>query len=172
MDVSGALTILANWLKPLGSGAAQVWDAIPADWRVPAAAGFLVAAIAAVVGVLNYQRTYARLDISVMADPFGQKFGDIADECPFNLIIVNPATSTNALRRVECRVDGKLVDMTAYPVDLLQRKIEGGTKLEGCLTLLATPLLEGFKKIEFVILPVRGKPSKFTFREAEVLPRF
>ncbi len=107
-----------------------------------------------------------------MADPFGQKFGDIADECPFNLIIVNPATSTNALRRVECRVDGKLVDMTAYPVDLLQRKIEGGTKLEGCLTLLATPLLEGFKKIEFVILPVRGKPSKFTFREAEVLPRF
>jgi hypothetical protein len=81
MDVSGALMVLANWLKPLGSGASQAWEAIPADWRVPAAAGFLVAAIAAVVRVLNYRRTYARLDISVMADPFGQKFGDLADEC-------------------------------------------------------------------------------------------
>jgi hypothetical protein len=134
--------------------------------------GLPIAAVAAVVGVLTYRRAYSRLDILLTADPFGRGFGDIADECPFNLTVVNPATSTNSFRKVECLVDGRLVNFAADPVDLLQRRIEGGTKLEGCLTLRATPLLEGFRKIEFVIVPVRGKLSRFTFREAEVLPRF
>ena len=130
------------------------------------------AALGTIVVVLTYHRAYAGLEILLTADPFGQKFGDLADECPFNVSVVNPATSTNALRRAECRVDGRVTDFTAHPVDFLQRKIEGGTKLEGCLTLRATPLLEGFKEIEFILVPVRGKPSRFRFRESDVLPRF
>lgn len=152
-----------------GEWVAWAWSFIPPYWRAPATIATLVGSL---LTVLKYLRAIRPLQVSLAPDPWGQRVGAMADQYRFSLTTVNPATSFNSIQEVRCWLDGREVQVNSDPDSVLRTKIEGGMSVRGCLTVPASELVRGFDKIEFLFVPVRGRPRRFRFLEPEVLPEF
>lgn len=149
--------------------AVWIWSLIPLDWRTPTTIAALVVSILA---VLKYLRAIRPLQVSLAPDPWGQRVGAMADQYRFPLTIVNPATSVNSIQEVRCWIDGREVQVNSDPGSLLRTRIEGGMSVKGCLTVPTGELVRGSEKVEFLFVPVRGRPRRFKFPNEEVLPEF
>ena len=152
-----------------GEWVAWVWSFIPPEWRAPATIATLVASLLA---VLKYLRAIRPLQVSLAPDTWGQRVGAMADHYRFPLTIVNPATSFNSIHEVRCWIDGREVQANSDPDSVLRTRIEGGMSVKGCLTVPTRELVRGFEKVEFLFVPVRGRPRRFKFPNVEVLPEF
>lgn len=69
-------------------------------------------------------------------------------------------------------IDGREVQVNAHPDSVLRTRIEGVMSVKGCLTVPTSELVRGFEKVEFLFVPVRGRPRRFKFSKVEVLPEF
>lgn len=152
-----------------GEWVAWAWSFIPPEWRAPATIATLVASL---VAVLKYLRAIRPLQVSLAPDPWGQRVGAMAVQYRFPLTIVNPATSFNSIQEVRYWIDGREVQLNSDPDRVLRTRIEGGMSVKGCLPVPTSELVRGFETVEFLFVPVRGRPRRFKFSKPEVLPEF
>jgi hypothetical protein len=135
-----------------------------------------VASLASLAALLNgatslfsYWRDTRRLQISLVPNEFGKEIASVSNEYPFDLKIVNPAKSANAIREVSCFVDATRQPLSAEPVDLWMKPIEGYSSVGGYLELPAQKVEGEYECIKFVFVPIRGPRRTFRFQKKDLL---
>lgn len=107
-----------------------------------------------------------------MPSEFAINFGDVANDYPWNLRIVNPAKSSNAIKEARCFIDSTRQPFSTDPVDLLMKPIEGYQAIGGWLTLPAHKVMGEYERVGFEFVPIRGRCRRFKFSKPDLLHPF
>lgn len=112
------------------------------------------------------------LKISLKPNEFAEGI-TLGASFPFDLVIVNPAKTTNFLRELHCYIDSTRQPCMTDPVDLLAKPIDGYQQAGGWVLVPSQRVVaKNYKTIAFEFVPIRGRKRTIKFTRNELLHDF
>lgn len=131
----------------------------------------LASLITALLTLWSWWQDNRGLHINLRADPWGE-FEDLRHEAGFVLEVSNRARTPNWVQPLTCYVDSKPLTVVLAPQDFITREIKPVSFSRAAVQVVKRDLPETFTRLEFVVIPVRGRPRTFRFDKGDLLPEF